>query len=151
MLIETRYFGEVDIEEKGIITFVQGLPGFIDEKRFVVIPFAEEETPLSILQSVKTPSLAFVIANPFLFFQDYEFTMPDAVTAQLDIKDEKEVAVFVILTVQDPFDKTTANLKAPLVFNVQKGTGKQIVLNDENYHTKHQFLRELQYVAKGDE
>ncbi|MCF6138754.1 flagellar assembly protein FliW [Pseudalkalibacillus berkeleyi] len=150
MKIDTRYFGEMEIEEKEIIKFEQGLPGFIEEKKFVVIPFGDEETPLNILQSVSTPSLAFVIANPFLFFRNYEFDIPEAVTSQLQIKGEQEVAVFVILTVQDPFEKTTANLKAPIVINIEKGYGKQIVLNDEQYITKHTLLQESLNAVKGD-
>ncbi|WP_221566968.1 flagellar assembly protein FliW [Alkalihalobacillus sp. TS-13] len=150
MKIGTKYFGDVEIEEKEILEFVQGLPGFIDENQFVVLSFADEDTPLSILQSLKTPNLAFVITNPFLFFQDYEFNIPNAVTDQLAIKDEKEVAVFVILTVQDLFEKTTANLKAPIVVNVENGSGKQIVLNDDQYQTKHRLFRQPLTAVKGD-
>ncbi|MGP4078943.1 flagellar assembly protein FliW [Pseudalkalibacillus sp. R45] len=150
MKIETKYFGDMEIEEKELLDFAQGLPGFNDEKQFVVLPFADEDTPLSILQSVKTPNLAFVITNPFLFFQDYEFNIPDAVTDQLAIKDEKEVAVFVILTVQEPFEKTTANLKAPIVLNIENGSGKQIVLNDDQYQTKHRLFPQPLTTVKGE-
>ncbi|MGM7702915.1 flagellar assembly protein FliW [Pseudalkalibacillus sp. Hm43] len=150
MLIETRYFGEVEVEGNEVITFEQGLPGFVDEKKFVIIPFADEETPLSILQSTGTPSLAFVIANPFMFYKDYEFTIPEGVLGQLKIKDEKEVAVFVILTVEDPFENTTANLKAPIVLKVEERVGKQVVLNDDNYHTKHKLIQEPLSAIKGE-
>ncbi|WP_261131802.1 flagellar assembly protein FliW [Bacillus sp. Marseille-Q3570] len=150
MKIETKYFGDMEVEEKEILEFVQGLPGFKEEKQFIILPFADEETPLSILQSVKTPTLAFVITNPFLFFQDYEFSIPEAVTDQLKIKDEKQVAVFVILTIQDPFEKTTANLKAPIVLNIENGSGKQIVLNEDQYRTKHSLFPQPLTTVKGE-
>lgn len=150
MKINTRYFGEMEIDEKEIIRFEQGIPGFIEEKQFVVIPFGDEETPLNVLQSLNTHTLAFVIVNPFLFFKDYEFNITEPITNQLQLNDEKEIAVYVILTVQDPFEKTTANLKAPIVVNVEKGYGKQIVLNDEQYFTKHKLINEPLSVIKGE-
>ncbi|MCF6410150.1 flagellar assembly protein FliW [Pseudalkalibacillus salsuginis] len=150
MKINTKYFGEVEIEEKDIVAFDQGIPGFIDEKQFVILPFGDEDTALSILQAVKNSNLAFVITNPFLFFKDYEFNLPDNVTEQLEIKEEKEVAVFVILTVQDPFEKTTANLKAPIVLNIKNSSGKQIVLNDDQYQTRHTLFSQPHTAAKGE-
>ncbi|WP_349408635.1 flagellar assembly protein FliW [Pseudalkalibacillus sp. SCS-8] len=142
MKIQTRYFGEVQISEDEIVKFKQGLPGFNIEKEFVILPFSEEETPYHILQSVSTPSLAFVLGNPFVFFPDYEFELSESVTELLEIQSEKEVAVYIILTINEPFEKTTANLKAPVVINLNKGIGKQVVLNKEEYETKHFIMKE---------
>ena len=146
MKIQTRYHGEVDIADKDIWRFDKGLPGFPDEKEFVILAFPENHV-YGILQSVNTPSLGFVIVNPFHFFPDYSFDLDDASIAQLELEDEKDVLVYAILTIQDPFDKTTANLQAPIVMNRRNRRAKQVILHDGPYTTKHLLLR--QPVAKG--
>ncbi len=141
MLIQTKYHGEIEVEDKQVIEFNNGIPGFIEEKKFVVLPFAEG-TPLLIFQSMLTPDLAFVITDPFAFFKKYEFELSDSVVEYLQIENNEEVSVFVILTLEEPFAKTTANLRGPLVINNKKQLGKQVVLNESNYTTKHLLLHE---------
>jgi flagellar assembly factor FliW len=134
MKIETKYHGEIEIQLEEIITFEKGIPGFHNEKKFAVLPFAED-TPFYIMQSTITPVLAFVLTDPFIYFKDYEFDISKDLLEELSIVNESDVTVYTILNVQEPFDKTTANLQAPVLINQQKG--KQAVLNSSNYHTKH--------------
>lgn len=147
MQIETKYAGRVDVNESDIITFDSGLPGFDNERRFVILPFTEE-SPFFILQSVETARLAFVVMEPFFVFKEYDFELDDKVITSLKIKSEKDVSVFVIVTVSDPFAESTANLQAPLIINQRKKYGKQIILNDSRYHTKHRLSLEKTAVEK---
>ncbi|WP_060788342.1 flagellar assembly protein FliW [Geobacillus zalihae] len=140
MNIDTKYHGTVAVKEEDIIRFPHGLPGFADEKRFVLLPLAD--TPFVILQSVETPALGFVLIEPFSYFPSYEFELDEATVEQLDIESERDVAVYVILTVADPFDNTTANLQAPVVINVRKRLGKQVILTNTPYKTKHRLFPE---------
>jgi len=137
--IDTKYHGELQIDENEIITFANGIPGFLEEKEFVILPFGEE-TGISIMQAVENSQLAFVVTDPFFFFKDYDFTIDDQVVEQLQLESEKDVTVYVILTVQDPFEKTTANLQAPVVINHKKQLGKQVILTNTNYQTKHSLF-----------
>lgn len=136
MKIETKYLGEVEINEAKIIDFESGIPSFLDEKKFILLPF-DETTPFYILQSVKTPQLGFVVVSPFQFFPDYQAKLSDATIAALKIEAETDVALFLILTVQEPFTLTTGNLQGPIAINSMKQKGKQIALNDPSYGTKH--------------
>lgn len=136
MKIETRYQGQIEVASEEIITFEKGIPGFEDEKRFVILPFAED-TPFFILQSTDTSQLAFVLTEPFSYFQEYEIDLSKEILEELSIEKESDVVIFSILTVQEPFEKTTANLQAPIVVNKNHRKGKQIVLNNTNYQTKH--------------
>ncbi|MDE8564482.1 flagellar assembly protein FliW [Anoxybacillus rupiensis] len=140
MKIETKYHGEYELQQQQIIHFAQGIPGFSEEKRFVLLPL--EDTPFVILQSVATPALGFAMIDPFLYFPDYDFELDDASIEQLELSSAKEVAVYVILTVADPFDQTTANLQAPIVLNQQKRFGKQVILTNTPYQTKHRLFPE---------
>jgi flagellar assembly factor FliW len=139
MNIQTKYQGQIEIIEQDVIKFENGIPGFLEEKKFVVLPFADG-TPFHILQSVQTSSLAFVVTDPFIFFREYDFNLSESGAEQLEIQEEQDVSVFVILTIQDPFEKSTANLQAPVIINSNKQRGKQIVLNNTDYKTKHLLI-----------
>ncbi|WNS75087.1 flagellar assembly protein FliW [Bacillus sp. DTU_2020_1000418_1_SI_GHA_SEK_038] len=146
MNIDTKYHDVIEISEEEIWHFEKGIPGFLSEKRFVILNLPENDV-FSIMQSVTTPNLAFVITNPFQFFQDYQFSIDDLSIKQLEIETDGDVLSYVILTVQEPFDQTTANLQAPLIFNKKNKYAKQLILSDSSYQTKH--LLTPAYVSKG--
>lgn len=147
MKINTKYHGEIEIEDKAIINFDEGIPSFEDEKQFVVLPL-DEDNPFLILQSVTTPSLGFVIINPFEYFTDYTVDLSDTTLQKLKINNEEQVVLYTILTVQEPFEKTTANLSGPIVINAKEQLGKQIILNNEKYTTKHRIIKTPAAVSK---
>lgn len=74
MIIQTKYHGEVTIKEEQIINFSNGIPGFLDQKQFVILPLSEE-SPFLVLQSLKNAELGFIVSSPFLFFNQYEFDL----------------------------------------------------------------------------
>jgi flagellar assembly factor FliW len=135
MKLRTKFEEIVEIKESDILKFEQGLPGFEEEKQFILIPM--EGTPFSILQSVATIELAFVTADPFVFFKEYDFELSALVQEQLHIGKSSDVLVRVIVTVSEPFDKSTANLQAPIIINQKSNAGKQVVLTDSRYQTRH--------------
>lgn len=40
--LETKYHGEQVIDEKDIITFENGVPGFLEETEFVIFPYDDD-------------------------------------------------------------------------------------------------------------
>ncbi|MBS4208288.1 flagellar assembly protein FliW [Bacillus sp. FJAT-50079] len=142
MNIQTKYHGEVNISEDSIITFAKGIPGFPDEKRFTMLPLPEQ-TSISVMQSLDTPTLAFIVADPYSFFKSYEFSLDEHTVDLLGIEGTDDVSALVILTVQDPFEKSTANLQAPIVINIKTNEAKQVILNDEKYKTKQPLFAEM--------
>ena len=83
------------------------------------------------MQSTKTPDLAFVITDPFSFYHDYEFILADNINEELEVEESKEIAIWNILSVPSDFKKSTINLKAPIIINVSKRLGKQVILNED--------------------
>ncbi|WP_243356006.1 flagellar assembly protein FliW [Bacillus litorisediminis] len=148
MKLITRYHGEREIDPSEIIQFPKGIPGFEGETEFVLLPLTDDHVFL-ILQSVQTSDLAFVVTDPFLFYQDYDFQLDEATVKVLELESPSEVRVLTILTVKDPFKETTVNLQAPVVINVPKKMAKQVVLNLDTYHTKHRLYREKPVGTKG--
>lgn len=150
MQIETKYQGTFEIKEESIITFSKGIPAFEDEKKFVLLPL-EEGTPFFVLQSISTTDVAFIVLNPFEFVSNYQVKLPDVTLDMLEIEKEEDVATFVVLTVKEPFSETTANLQGPIIINVNKQLGKQLLLSDSDYKTKHPIFKEaaLQTAKEG--
>ncbi|MEK4253368.1 flagellar assembly protein FliW [Ureibacillus sp. FSL K6-2830] len=138
MNIQTAYIGEIEIDPAMILTFEHGIPGFEEEKQFVQIPI-EENSMFQILQSIQTKELAFIITSPYLITENYTFEIDEATVHALDIKCEKEVAVFVIVTLKETLEESTANLKAPIVINTTNHKAKQVILNDETYAIRHKL------------
>lgn len=140
MNIETKYHGTVQLSDMAIVSFEHGLPGFEHEKQFALLPI--HDSPFTILQSVQNKDVAFVMIEPFSHFPTYEIELDDTTCEQLKIQKENDVALYVILTVAEPFTNTTANLQAPVVINVHERIGKQVILTNTPYKTKHRLFPE---------
>lgn len=149
MKLDTKNFGIIEFDDSEIICFPDGLPGFENDKKFIVLNHPDSDSPFKWLQSVDNTDLAFVIINPFLFKPDYEFDIPKHVLEKLKIKEEKEVLVYSIVVVPEDITKMTANLLGPIIINSKEKLGKQIIVDDNRYKTKHYILEEAK--AKGKE
>ncbi|WP_172645521.1 flagellar assembly protein FliW [Domibacillus tundrae] len=140
MKIQTKYHGEKEIEQEDIITFSTGIPGFENEKKFVLLEFPDNNV-FYALQSVSTSDLSFVVTDPFSFFIDYNVKVDDATIDALAIEKEEDVTLLNILTVRDPFEETTANLQAPIVINKKTHSGRQVILTGTPYETRHNLFQ----------
>ncbi|SEN23965.1 flagellar assembly factor FliW [Terribacillus saccharophilus] len=130
MIIETKYFGSTKVDEEKVIRFEKGLPGFLDEKAFVLIDFPDNPV-FQILQSTTTPPVAFVVTSPYHFKKEYAFDLAEQVKEELGITKLEQVNVLSILTLRDPFVESTINLQAPLIINTDSLVGQQIILSEE--------------------
>lgn len=140
MNIKTTRFGEIEINDDKIIEFEQGIPGFDEEKQFVIIPY-DEKSPFLFMQSVKQEDLAFLIINPFLIFADYEFEIDDASIEDLAVKQSEDLLIYTIITMNEgDIKQMTTNLVAPIVINKENNKAKQVVLEKSKYNTKHKVF-----------
>jgi len=144
MRLDTKHFGPVEINEDKIIHFNKGLIAFNEEKRYCILENQDKGLPFCWLQSVDKPDLVFVIINPFLFKKDYDFEISDEDMKELDVRGAEEAAVFSIVVIPEDIKKMTVNLLAPLIINTRTKQGKQIVLPDKHYSTRHLILEEMQ-------
>lgn len=135
MKIQTKFHGEVQLDTENIYTFQQGMPGFLNEKKFILLEL--DDSPFYVLQSITKAAVAFILVDPFKVYSNYEVKLSDEVLEELQIQSEQDVALFVILSVKEPFETSTANLIAPVILNQTKKMGKQHILKSELYHTQH--------------
>ncbi|MEH6937383.1 flagellar assembly protein FliW [Bacillus sp. JJ664] len=148
MNIQSKYHGEIEIQQEDVITFPKGIPAFENENEFTVLPL-QEGTPFSILQSVHSTNLAFIIGEVFSIFPDYDIELSQNAIETLELDDAKNAVVYCIMTVKEPFIESTANLKAPIIINSIKKIGKQVVLNQSNYETKHRLEKSPAFIQEG--
>lgn len=136
MKIQTKFFGEVNVDEDQKWTFPKGIPGFDEEKEFALLPL-EGNTVFQVLQSINTKDIAFIVANPYHIAQNYSFDIDEATIHTLDIQKEEEVMVLGVLSLKDPFETSTINLQAPLIFNTDTKKAKQMIINDSSFSMRH--------------
>jgi flagellar assembly factor FliW len=147
MNINTKYHGEIEVNEGSLLNFEQGIPGFAEEKKFVLLPLPENDW-FHILQSVSTPQLGFVVTDPFLFTKEFDFELDQGSVETLGLTDEKNVKVLTILTMKETLTESTANLQAPIIINLANNNAKQVILNDSNYQTKHLLFAQPEQAGK---
>jgi len=139
MNLQTKYHGEIVIQEEDIITFPNGIPAFEDENKFIILPL-QGETPFSILQSIQTVNLAFVVGEVFNLFPKYDIELTQNAIDVLELTDSKDADVYSIISIKEPFANSTANLQGPIIINRVKKVAKQVILNQSNYKTKHELV-----------
>ena len=140
--VYTSRFGEIEVDERKIVHFKDGIPAFEEEHEFIILPY-DEESPYYFMQSLSTPDLAFLLTIPFLFFNDYTFEIDDATVEELGITSPDTVFYYSMVTIPNGSIRyMTANLVAPIVLNAANMQAKQVVLEKSNYTTKHRLFPE---------
>jgi len=116
--------------ELGKLFFEDGIPGFSHLQFFQLMQ--EEESPFFLIQSTEEQEVGFWVVNPFSFFPDYAFTLPEVSKEALRLNEETPVAVFAIVTIRSK-EQITVNLRAPIVINLANRMAKQVILQEEKY------------------
>lgn len=139
MIVKTDYLGEVEVEESEIYTFEEGVYGFTDSKRFVFIGTITAEFPFLWMQSLEDEKAVFVVTNPFLFKEAYDFQLSDSSVKALALDGIEEAAVYTMVVVPENVKDTTTNLKSPIVLNLRAKKGRQVILT-EDYPYKYKIF-----------
>ena len=138
MLIETSRFGRLEVDDQRLLTFPEGILGFPNNRSYALVQTGEN-SGFYWLQAVDRPELAFVVCDPRLFVADYRVPVRREELSSLGVEESEEAQVFVIVNKVD--DLLTGNLQGPLVVNVATQEGKQLVLSDKRYSTRHPLMR----------
>ena len=139
MRINTTRFGQIDIDDKRIIQFSDGLPGFPEAHRFVLLEHAPNNA-FHWLQCLDDPALAFVVMDPMMIEPCFREAIPEAAGRELGITGLKKAAVLTIVTIDRTNQRVTTNLLAPLVIHPETLEAKQVILENSSYSTKHDLV-----------
>ncbi len=143
MKINTKHFGTVDIEEQDIILFEDGIPGIVGSKRYAMLINSEEESPFFWIQSVDDENVALALINPVTFYPDYAPKVEKEIIQKLGEPKEENLIVCSIVVIPEDITKMTVNLKAPLVINRDTELGMQVIVENEDYHIRHNLYEQI--------
>ena len=135
MEIISPIHGKITYEENEIITFEKGIPGFPNLKKYIIRE-ALEDSLFSIIQSVEDKDIGFVLISPFTVKENYEINLNEDIIKNLNIQKEEDVILYSLVTLNENMENITANLKAPLVININDKKGEQYILDKEEYDIK---------------
>ena len=74
----------------------------------------------------------FMLINPFLL-REYDFEVPEYFKNLLELKEQSSTLVLNIMIVSTPIETSVVNFIAPLVFNTDKGSVAQVLLDSNKY------------------
>jgi flagellar assembly factor FliW len=129
-LTQTR-FGSFEYSEEDVITFSEGLIGFAQCTRFLIISSPSNDS-FRWLQSLEEPGLAFLVVDPADFVDGYAVEIADQEAHALGITSETATLLFTTASIPSakPEDMTI-NLAGPIVINAETRQGRQLVVDDE--------------------
>lgn len=144
----TTHFGRLEYSPASAIEFSEGLPGFEDEHRFVVVQRPDHD-PLVFLQSLQTQGLCFPALPVRTIDREYELRLASGDREALGfggapVLGEDALALALIaLHEQDP----TANLLAPIVVNLRTQAAAQCIDPDMRYSHRYQLAAALEIAS----
>ena len=136
MKLESKFFGPVEYEAQELIHLTQALPGFEEEREFLLLPFAGSERQMLCFQSVKTPALAFVLLDPFTLDPTYAPAPKAEELQELGVEKKEELFFYVLCAVRTPVGDSTVNLRCPLAINPHSLQARQVILEEESYEMR---------------
>jgi flagellar assembly factor FliW len=142
MDIQSTRFGMLSVDDDRIITFPHGLLGFPEHRQFALIQTGEENY-FFWLQSVDEPNLAFVVADPTIFFKGYEVPLREETRQDIQLGEGEmaEAAVQMFVICNKVGEWLTGNLLGPLVVNAQNRLAQQVVLTEKKWTTRQPLIR----------
>lgn len=125
MMIDTRDFGQMDVLEEDIVTFAQPLYGFDDLRKYIFIYEPTISEHFIWLQSVEEKDICFILIDPELVVDSYRPELPEFVKKQLG---DEDYMCWLLVVVAEVFEKSTVNLKSPIVVNPTQKRAMQVIL-----------------------
>jgi flagellar assembly factor FliW len=146
-LFDTTRFGTVGYLDADVVLFEDGLVGFPEHKRFLLLCH-KPDSPFRWLQSLEEPQLAFLITDPVNWIENYAPRLDDEEVGRLGLIETAPRLVFVTVTIPagQP-EEMTLNLAGPVVIDLERRIGFQLVLQDETYTTKYRVFPQADRVS----
>ena len=127
MKIHTTRFASIEIEPDDILFFRHGLMGFEDCRHWVLLADADNNA-VAWLQSMQHSDIALPVVSPRRFLSNYQVRLEPTDVESLQLTSAEQA--YVLGVVSRDSDILTMNLRAPLVINLDRRIGCQVVTTD---------------------
>ncbi len=125
-------------DDDHVLTFPDGLIGFEDCRRFVLIN-DEDSQPFRWLVSIEDEELSFPLLNPTILIPQYK----------AGDRHNDEATVLVVASLNREIERSTVNLRSPVIIMNKSRTGKQVILEEDSYALRHPLFLSPQHPVKG--
>jgi len=103
--------------------------GFQDTKE---VEINEIDPLFSTMIDVNNENISFTLVNPYLL-REYSFDVPAETQELLHINKDSKIAVYNILVIQKPLEKSVINFLAPIIINLDNNMLTQIILDPKEH------------------
>lgn len=142
MIVDSARFGPLEVPEDKLITMARPILGFERLLTFCLID-RDDLAPFLWLQATEDSTVAFMVVNPRVFFPDYRIDVNRKEIAELKVMKVESVETYVVVTVNEDPEMTSANLQGPILINVENNLAKQLVLVNSEYEVRHLLVKAL--------
>ena len=141
MRIDTQRFGTLRFNADQLFLFANGLIGMETMRQWALI--SDPENPsVAWLERAARGDRAIALISPRVFFKDYRVHVTRRDLASLSMQPGADV--FILTTVSGHVGKLTTNLRAPILLNLDRRLGCQVITEDDQpirqdlpLHTEH--------------
>ena len=135
MQIDTIRFGPVEIDEKKLLMFSDGIPGLEEYRKYALLQF-EDSYPIIWLQSMDDGGVCLPVLDTYSVLDDYVFDIDETDVEELQLGGPEDLHVVSVLVIPDDIQGMTVNLAAPIIINMLTGKAKQIILSGGQYNVR---------------
>jgi flagellar assembly factor FliW len=121
--------GDVPYEPDDVVHFPDGLPGFEDLRQFLLVS-REECEPIVFLASLENADVTFPLVPATLLLRHVGPAGAAAFT-RLTADTERLTACYSVVSISPDAGQIRANLRAPVVIDLDARRGRQVILPDE--------------------
>lgn len=142
MKLDTLKFGEVEVNEDLIFNFIEPILGYEHLKKYVLIDY-DPDSPFKWLQSIEDKEVSFPVTIPALFGINYTFMVPEDYTQMLKLNNIEDVLTINIANIPSGHpEKSTVNLLAPIVVNINNKDAIQMILQEGDYSVREKLFKD---------
>lgn len=142
MKINTRDFGEMEMEDSAIITFTRPIYGFENLTKFVILTDDEFGNSIIWLQSIEVTKVCFILINVVDFGFHYDDKLPEETKKLLKTEHDEDIVFLTMANMKDTLADSTVNLKSPVLINTETKLACQEIL-DADYPIKFPLFQEV--------
>jgi flagellar assembly factor FliW len=126
MEVDTTRFGRIAFANDDVFHFAEGLPGFSDCRDWMILADPASES-VAWLQSVDRGDVALALVSPRRYVPEYQARVFRRSIAPLCLTPGDRVEVLAVVCRTDC--SYALNLKAPVILNLDRRLGCQVVGN----------------------
>ncbi len=120
-----------DFDLSNIIDFDNGIPGFEELSKFIILPL-KEYPPFQVFQSLEAPPIAMFVIPIHYFESKQEIKIERIDLEQIGVRSQDETDIYFVMKMSQEEKIFTVNTKAPIVINPKILQGCQVILDNPN-------------------